>query len=441
MPAEYPRVIVPNEPKTSSVVAVAPNSTLRLDPNRKVWKAQDSQVCSQRVLAEYHLDGSNSWAVPTGTVDPTTANAYPELNTWRTVAVHHARLTPGCVLSMHCIYCPAGLTQLNAGGIIGWISKGAWAHLRATVTWTNGASSVTTEHTISMEGSLKGDWGGAENTAASSDWSSLKEQTIALMVPTDFDTDPATAVLYSEWTEVEIELEVRGGERIVHAIVHEVPYVHWQDHDDAGLLTVHGAATGNLDKPRMPQTKARDGATFDDNRKGTRRALQAMQRQGERLGPRILQWAANSHATTAWSIGDQSPLGVSGSATALRNAFDTSLSGYNEAHPGWIVAGSMAQLHRLNGELFMRGRAAVVPVRVIVDCERTTTSSLLRLQSSVFEWIDITIPASRDEVVAYGYLASQVYGDQFRGILLPLMTVPNDGTLASIYNISIDFWG
>lgn len=440
MPAEYPRVIVPDEPKTASVVAVAPNSTLRLDPNRKAWRAQDSQVCAQRVLAEYHLDGSNSWPVPVGTVDPSSGSQqYPQDTVWRTVAVHHARLTPGCALSMHCIYCPAGLTQRNVGA--NWFSAGAWAHLRATVTWTNGASTVTTEHTISMEGSLKGDWGGEENSAASSDWSSLKEQTIALMVPTDFDTDPATGVLYSEWTEVEIELEVRGGERIVHAIVHEVPHVHWQDHDDAGLLTVHGAPTGNLDKPRKPQTKARNGTSFDDNRKGTTRALQAMQRQGERLGPRILQWAANSHATTAWSIGDQSPLTVSGSATALRNAFDTSLSGYNEDHPGWIVAGSMAQLHRLNGEMFMRGRAAVVPVRVIVDCARTTTSSTLRLQSSAFEWIDITIPSSRDEVVAYGYLASQVYGDQFRGILLPLCTVPNDGTVVSLYNISIDFWG
>jgi hypothetical protein len=258
MPPDYKRVPISSEPKTAPVGAVAPNSTLRLDPNRKVWKAQDTQVCSHRVLAEYHLDGSNSWAVPAGTVDPhlTVSQIYPDRDTWRTVGVFHARQTPGTKLAAHCIYCPAGLTQtLYLGVGPEYVSSGAWAHLRVRCTWTNGANtSGPTDFTLTMEGSLKGDWGGAENTAASSDWSSLKEQTIVDIMPAGFESDPAVGELYSEWTNVRIELQVRGGERIVHAIVHEVPSVHTQEWAEAGFQTVHGAPTGSLDKPRRPQT-------------------------------------------------------------------------------------------------------------------------------------------------------------------------------------------
>lgn len=441
MPQEYPRVPVPPSPKTATIAKVAPNSVLRLDPNRRVWKAQDSVVGqARRIVAEYGLMGSSSWAVPAGTVDPDSgAQDYPHRDEWRTVAVSCARQVPGTKLEAHVLYCPAGLTQFNVGA--NWFSGGAWARLRVRCTWTNGANtSGPHDFELTMEGSNKGQWGGAENTEAGSDWNDLRERVLENIMPPDFESDPEIGVQFSEWSEVDIELQVLGGERIVHAIVYEVPSVHTQAHDHDGALTVHGA-TSNADKPRRPQTDAKDGATFEDDTRGTHRLLWVHERQAARLGPRILNFAANSHSGSDWNTTEQTPITVSGSATTLRNLFDTTLNGYNTAHPGWIVAGSMAQLYRLHGgELFMRNRAAVIPVRVCVDCERTTSSSTLRLQSSSCEWIDVTIPADRTHVEVYGYLSSQVYGDHFAGLLLPLVTVPNDGTVASIYNITIEFW-
>jgi hypothetical protein len=438
MPQEYPKVPLAPEPQTAPLVKLAPNSSLRLDPNRRLWKAQDTiPGQARRVLAEYHLQGASGWAVPAGTLDPDSGSQrYPERNTWRTVAIHHARQTPGTKLEAHVLYCPAGLTQRNQGA--NWFSAGAWAQLRVRATWVSQDNTVYShDFDLSMEGSLKGDWGGAENTAAGSDWADLREQVVQDIMPPGFEADADVGVIFSEWAHVRLELQVLGGERIVHAIVYEVPAVHTQAHDDDGPLTVHGAPPGTPDKPRRPQTKRPDGTSFEDHRGGTTRVLQTSERQGARLGPRILQWAANSHGGSDWDELGQVPLSFGASLT-LANAFITSQTGWATGRPSWIVAGSMAQLHRLNAVECMRGRAAVVPVRVIVDAACTGTASTLRLQSSAYEWIDITLPATRGEVTAYGYLASQVYGDHFAGQLQPLITTPG-GATAAIYNISIEY--
>lgn len=440
MPQEYPRVKLPLEPKTATISALAPNSVLRLDPNRRLWKAQDTiPGQARRILAEYGLMGSSSWAVPAGTVDPDSgAQDYPERNTWRTVAHTQGRLTAGCTLAMHCLYCLAGLTQRQDGA--NWFSSGAWAELRATVTWRGptGSTDITT-HVLSMEGSNLGTWGGAETTEAGADWAGLREKLVEQIEPPAFTTDPAVGSVFSEWSEAEIELEVRGGERIVHAIVYEVPSVHTQDHNDADAQTVHGAPQGSPDSPRRPQTDAADGVTFEHHRWGTTRVLQSHERQAARLGPHLVRFAANSHSGNDWDLTDQVPITITGAATPLRNLFDVTLSGYDSAHPGWIVAGSMAQLYRLNATNFLQDRAAIIPVRVRVDCDYNTTASTLRLQSSEFEWIDVAIPSARAVVVQYGYLASQVYGDHFAGILLPLITVPTFAS-ATVYNITVEFW-
>ena len=256
MAQEYPRVPVPPSPKTATIAKVAPNSPLALDPNRRVWKAQDSVVGqARRIVAEYGLMGSSSWAVPAGTVDPSDPlQLYPERSTWRTVAKSCARQIPGTKLEAHVMYCPAGLTQFDSGPG-GWLSGGAWARLRVRCTWTNGANtSGPHDFELTMEGSNKGTWGGAENTEAGSDWNDLRERVLENIMPPDFESDPEIGVQFSEWSEVDIELQVLGGERIVHAVVYEVPSVHTQAHDHAGALTVHGA-TSNADKPRRPQTR------------------------------------------------------------------------------------------------------------------------------------------------------------------------------------------
>lgn len=443
MAQQHPRVGIPRAPTLSTIAGVAPNSVLRLDPNRRLWKAQDTiPGQARRILAEYHLQGASSWAVPAGTVDPTSAGqGYPHRDTWRTVAIHHARQSPGTKLACHCIYCPAGQTQSDDDLDGQWTSTGSWAELRVRCTWVSAdaTNAVTQDFDLSMEGSNKGDWGGAENTAAGSDWHSLREKLLDNIMPLGFESDPQVGVVFSEAPHVQIELQVRGGERIVHAIVYEVPSVYTLAHDDEGPLSVHGAPPGSPEKPRRPQTDMPDGVSWEHHRWGTGFLLKTHELQAARLGPRIMQWAANSHSGTDWDETQQVPITVGASLT-LANLFLTSQTGWASARPSWLVAGSMAQLHRLHGGTnFMRGRAAVVPVRVIVDGVYTGSQSTLRLQSSEYEWIDIALPATRGEVTAYGYLASQVYGDHFAGLLQPLITTPG-GSSASLYNISVEFY-
>lgn len=449
MPQQYPRVVLPLEPKTATVSQVAQNSILNLAPNWRLWNAQDSiPGQARRVLAEYGLMGSVTWAVPAGTTDPSPGpgfgQRYPERDTWRTVAVSKARVTPGCKLEMHCLYCPAGLTQWQVAVPPNeeWRSAGAFAKLRAVVTWTNGASTSGPHNfTMSMGGSNKGTWTGGANTVAAGDWNDLREKLVYDITPPEYENDPTVAVLYSEWSDVTIELQVLGGERIVHAIVYEVPSVHVQNHNTTGAQTVHGAPDTNPSKPRRPQTDKADGATYQHHRWGTTRVLQTADRQGERLGIRVLNFAANLHDGTGWNATDQTPITVTNTAGAYVNLFDTSLTNYNTGHPGWIVAGSMAQLHRLDAEVMMRGLSAVIPVRAQIDALWTgaSGSGLVRLQSGTYEWLEATFATTttRQTKTVNGYLEAQVYGDQFRAILLPLLNI--GGTDIDVFNISIDF--
>lgn len=438
MAQQYPIVWLPEEPGHVNIAKLAPHSPLCLVPNRRLWKTQDTVPGqARRVLAEYGLMGSSSWAVPAGTADPDqVSQVYPERNTWRTVAVSTALLTPGCKLEMGALFCPAGLTQWNNGS--SWVSGGAFAELRARVKWRNGANEVGPhDFVLTMPGSGHGTWGGAENTLAGADWADLDERVVYDIMPPDYEIDPAVASTYSDGTTVWIELQVRGGERIVHASVYEVPSVHVQLHSTSGAQMVHGAPQGDPPTPRKPQTDAADGGGFQNHRHGTNRVLHAAERQGARLGPRIMNFAANSHSGSAWNTTIQTPIAIAGAVT-LANLFDTTLTTYDTTHPGWVVAGSMAQLHRLNSSNYLRGRSCVIPVKVMLDASCPVQPATLRLQSSALEWIDIPIPAARTEVVVYGYLASQVFGDHFAGILQARVTVPA-ATTANIYNISVEY--
>lgn len=434
---------IPEEPRTATLGQLAPLTLQRLDPFRRLWRAQDSQPAqSRRVLAEYSLAGSVQWSVPDAYIDPDGgAQNYPIETSggspaWREVGRYRGRLTAGCMLESHVMYCPAGLVQRQVGG--SYESAGAWAEYRVAVTWSR-EGTVTGPHywTLSMPGSPLGPYGGAEPSVQGADWDDLEERLLETIRPPDVDDDLDLAADMSEWPEVDITLEVRGGERIVHATVYEVPDRHVQRHDDSGPQTVHGAPSADVPFPASAREDAPDVGAYENHRHGTVRTMQVAQRQGERLGPRVMSWSAHVHAE---SYTGNRYLEVAPSADFVE-AFDPNIEGWDPEHPGWVVACSTAKLHRLHG-VAARGRLAVVPVTVWVDASRADTGvgdAVVRLQSGQYEWLDVTFDATvgRRTIRTYGYLESQVHGDHAAANLVLLAQVT--GAPLRIYGVSVEF--
>lgn len=431
--------LVPTHP---AIGGLAPWTRLRWSPLGALLRAQDTvPATSRRIVASWSLSGATDWAQPDGTDDPGggagDAQFYPT-NAWRTLGIHRAHVTPGCELRAHVMYCPAGLVVKEVAA--DWISDGAWAEFRVRATWTNGVSTDgPNDHACTMEGSAKGTYTGLENSGAGQNWSDIREKQIAGIRPAEYLTDPTVAVAFSEWSDVELTLQIRGGARVIAVVVYEVPRAHVTAHDDDGLVSVHAMPPSLAPQTSFPQTKAADGTTYEEHRFGTTRLMQVAERQSERLGPRVFSWSSWNESTHDPLVDTENdPIDVV-NTTSFLDLFDQTITTYSDDHPGWIVAGSNAQLHRLNdGRLIARGRFAVIPVRVRVDASCTGTGTV-RLQSGPYERVDVTGITARAWYTAIGYLRSQVFADH-NIAACQIFGSPNSVTRTlSIYNVSIDF--
>ena len=440
------------DPAKPVMGGVAANTVMRWPPVAAAMRAQDTvPATSRRHLAEYGLDGSSRWHVPDGSDDPGTAadpvaaQVYPDGVTWRTVATGQGRLTPGCMLEGHVLFVPAGLTQKIVPAVGGdiWGSAGAHGDVRVGVTWTSeDGLSTTGPHYfgLSMEGSTQGAFGGGENTDGGADWLTIDERLIEAIRPPTFTTDPDVAVAYSEWAEVEITIELRGSPRIAHMIVYETPLLHVTEHDNAGSVSVHAMPDGGSPLTPRPMVKAPDGTSFDENRFGTTRMVNVLARQGERLGPRILQVSAwDESEPNIWDQTEASPIEVT--STSLVDIYDASITTWSQDNPGWIIGGSHAKLHRLcDPNMIMRGEAAVVPVRLWLDAAKSGAgTATVRVRSGAYEWVDITVASgARALYTITGYLEAQVHADHAWALCQVMALVASAGTL-SIYNLSGEF--
>lgn len=434
------KALVGLHPIYPAIGGLAPNTRCRWSPLGALGRAQDTvPASSRRIVASWSLSGANEWAQPDGSSNPGVLGAgspqnYPT-DDWRTLGSYVANVTPGCELRAHVMFCPAGLTvKLVAGG---YVSDGAWAEARVAATWHNGgASDGPNYHAITMPGSALGTYGGGESTADAGNWSGLQHRKIDGIRPDGFASSPPVGATYSEWSWVELDLEVRGGARVVGFIVYEVPLAHVSNHDEAGLLSVHAMPQGPALTP-SPMTTAPDGTSYEEHRHGTRRVAQVAARQSDRLGPRIMQWTAWDE-TSIDTLTDTGPDPVTVTSTSFVSLLNASITAYNLDNPGWVVAGAHAQLHRLcDRALIMRGEAAVVPVRVRVDASRSAGTGTVRVRCGLYEWVDVSITGARDVYEATGYLESQVHADH-DAPPLEVFALVASGTL-SIYGISIDF--
>lgn len=432
------KVLVGLEPTRPAIGGLAPRTLMRWSPLGALMRAQDTvPASSRRVVVDWTLGGAIGWAQPRGTdlPDPASGWVYPHSDTWRRLSTHRVMVTPGCELAARVFYCPAGIVT-NAIDE----AAGIWAEARIGATWTNGASSVGPHYRgCLMEGSQLGAYGGAQNSEAGANWADLRHRDIFEIRPPEFASDPAVASVYSEWSSVELRIEVRGGARVTQIVIYEVPLAHVQAHDDDGEKSVHALPTSLAPQTPMPQSEPGQPPAHEEHRGGLGQLQDVAQRQSERLGPRIASihsWRESD--ATIWQQAEGNPI-TTASATMV-DLFDSAITTYSQDNPGWIVAAGHAKLHRLcEPRRIMRGgAAAVVPVRVRVDASRSAGTGVVRVRSGAYEWVDVNVTGGRAWYTATGYLESQVHGDHSWANLQLFGQCSGGGTL-SVYGVAVDF--
>lgn len=428
-------------PISPAIGGLVPLSPLRWSPAGAVMRAQDTiPATSRRVVAEWHLSGSSAWAQPRGTDDPVNGTAqYPEDDVWRVLKTTFAHVTPGCELRAFAVASPSGLASHDLGGGLGFQSAGAWAEVRVGVTWTNGASTTGPHYkSAAIPGSGDGTYGGFEALEAGQNWHNALGIEIGRMSPPEYTSDPAVAAAYSEWSDVELSIECRGGARLHQVTVYEYPLSHVTEHDNDGLTSVHAMPPSNIAITPGPMTRAPDGATYEEHRHGSRRMMQVAERQSERLGPRIATWTCwDESATGIWSQAEGNP--TTTTSTTFVHLVDSAITTYATTRPGWLVGSGYAKLARLcDPTLIGRNEIAAIPVRVRVDASRAVANGTVRVQCGLYDWIDVTVTGGRATYEATGYLEGQVHGDHAAPPLVMWIRSLAGGTL-SVYSVSVDF--
>lgn len=416
----------PSNPSVETVTALTP---VAWHPTANVMGAQDTLCASAaRVLATVGLAGSDEYPFDQSEdVDGAAAQAYPTADEWRTIWGPLPRhVTPGCYLEAHVIYVPSGNTHRE--GEQDWEGDGARGDIRVRATWTNGAETDgPNNHAVALEPSLLGDdaVAGADAgqlpTDAGGEWTVLRETLIEEIWPPGVDSSASTAADFAEWTQVELEIQLRGGARIVDVFVYERPLRHAQEHDDVSPQSCHafhvGAGEPVAQVTQVPQSEVVDGLVWEDQRFGSHQTLRVGSRQGERLSDPGLAWTAWTSEDDTFDELDIPPLTLSGATTPT--GIFTGTAGYDEDAAAWLVSGAYSQRHDACEPLqvMRNGGRAVVEVRVWVDAEWTSgggASGWIRLQSSPTEWVDVefTDSGTRETLEVIGWLETQVAADQ-----------------------------
>jgi hypothetical protein len=436
------------EAPSVAVTGLRANSQMRWSPMRAALEAQDRVLAtSRRIVAEYGLNGSDTWHVPDDTAGdpgddalPVATQIYPD-SSWRTVNSQIFTLTPGCMLEARVLFVGAGTVQKQlAISSPNWVSDGAWGIVRvgATFTSADGLSSSGPHYfELSMPGSGYGTYGGGENPAGGGDWLTLEQDLIKDIRPPTFHSDPSVGALYSEGCVVELTIELSGSPRIVHMPVYERPLLHTHEHDTTDPQSAHALQPGLAPTVSRPVEKPPDDGLEEEHRGGTTRMMEVAARQAERLGPIVLGLTCWDEDEQEWDQSEGTPFTIT--ATSFVDIYDSTNTTYDDQNPGFIVAGSHAQLHRLcEDNLISRGEFAVIPVRVRIDAAMTGGTGTVRIQSSPYEWVDVTIGSgARSVTTAVGHLYSQVHADHAAANVQVFARV-TAGTL-TIYYASVEF--
>jgi hypothetical protein len=375
----------------------------------RALRSQDSVLAGRRQLLTVGTGGSLEWQAgdgPSGGVSQT----QPDPATWRVVAVSQVSLSPGASLELRALALPSGGTQTLVTNPppapATYDAHGAQAAIRLVVALqTPGvAQSVTVERPI-PESSLAAD--GAEVADDGAAWAGLQHLFVAGIKPKPNTLDKIAE--RSEGTTATLTLSYRGGARLVHASVCEVPDQHASSHDVGDTL---GPSTAHdwpaeLGMPhKIPQLKGADGATYDEPRFGTTRGMLVAERQTRRLGPVFWTWSSRTERLDEVTDTDPDPIEIT--STSWVHWFEPGMSAWSEDSPGWDLCAAYCKTPN-NLSTRLRGNAAALPVRLRVHARWTTNLGTkvgrVRIQSTPRSWVEMVIP----EISTWAWYTTTAY--------------------------------
>ena len=369
--------------KAASLALSSP-SELRRPPAVDMAFAQDSALAGRRCLASRHTGGSQEFLVD-NTSSGGGSQGKPDQDTWRRVARFWVEQQPATSIVARFLAAPSGASEYqSAGGP--WQILGIGGETRVRFDWTDPTATYTDSQEVVFTPINEIDADGAEQAGDGAQWAQLEHFVATGIAPTDALSLAAEASKWSEWPTLELNFEDRGGARILHVSVGELPEDHTVP-DTAAEVTLTGSKS--TWETNRPQIEAPAGATFEEHRYGSYRSMETAARQTERVGPVVAQWSAYDERSA--TVTQTDPPG----RTRSLSTFARISMGTNTAWDAEAVGFDIVGTQRAPEHLFTRiSGAGSIPVLIRVEARFTAGGSAVaaaRFASSPRGWVDVEL--------------------------------------------------
>lgn len=362
-------------------------SPLRREAFARLARMQDTvPAAGFRVLVSQHNGGCDEWLsdnTPTGGG----SQSKPLKNTWRVVCRARTELMAGCALVARAISVPSGATEYLDGDGLDWLNDGNGGAAKFSINYAN-VDGQTDSKTVHFELAASAEPDGVETATPGAAWSQLQHHVAPIVRPDAAVDNLEETAKWSEFPTVSVDVSHRGGARVLHATLSEIPYEHVVAHNVSGT-TYNGQPKSLAMVDRFPVEKTADGATYEDNRFGVHRVLHVAARQRQRVGARIFHWSAWSEKSAGVTDTEADAVQVT-STTPVRLSQGTNTTWDPDA-PGFDCPPSKRAPENLRSRL---SGAAQAPWRVRVYCRFASAGSefgFFKVQTSPRSWVTIKI--------------------------------------------------
>lgn len=380
-------------PPDVSIEACRGLAPMTFHASENVLRAQDKVVTqSRRVLWRTGVNGDTEWRVPN--TDPGLGgNSHPVDDSTLTVAYGKFEVTPGCTVWASCLHLPSGSVNWENGSTYG--DGGVQGIIHIVTTWYSATgTSETYTYAMPLDGSTL--QYGKENTNDAGMQKSYRLATpIEMHPPVELNT-ASVANLWSRYKTVDVEIRHVGSPRIVDFVIYERPWKITREADDADSEWVsHLVGAGKVDGPSPQLTypvQEREGTAADeDQRLGSKQALNVCEAQRLYLAPALFHWSNFAESIETVTATVFTSVNVTNTSGAYVNFMNTSQSGYDATEPGWSMGcGGYARNWLQNNPQAMgtANAEAVAPVLIRVYGSCDVADCQLRFQTSADSWVD-----------------------------------------------------
>jgi hypothetical protein len=379
------KVRKPGSPKLTSWPA-----ELRRTPAGLALASQDTIFNGARILAQQHTGGSAEWMVD-NTATGGGTQSHPEPTVWRTAARCRATLCAGQALDVRMLAVPSGASVTETTGL--WFHYSSNAQAQIVIGYENvGLETDSVTVTRNLPGSEIAD--GLEDTTAGAAWRQLQHHFVGSVRPQT--VTPAYVAKFSEWPTVTFEFKHKGGARVLYSSVTEVPLEHvaYDSNDSGSTLHDFSDEQGGGLPVLYPQTKAADGATYQEHRFGTHHGLHVAERQRIRVGPTIATWSAYAERLAEVTDTEADPITVT-STTFVGLSIGSAITAWAATNPGYDVPGSYCAPAPENLYTRVHGNSCSIPIRIraYVRCTANGAGSVfLKMQPTPRTAVTLTMP-------------------------------------------------